>query len=45
MTLLQDRVSPGTIVNIISTSEHAGQPYLAPAAASNLSGPAAGDVQ
>ncbi len=34
------RKSPGTIVNIISTSEHAGQPYLAPyvAAKAGLAG-------
>jgi NAD(P)-dependent dehydrogenase (short-subunit alcohol dehydrogenase family) len=34
------RRSPGTIVNIISTSEHAGQPYLAPyvAAKAGLAG-------
>ena len=34
------RQAPGTIVNIISTSEHAGQPYLAPyvAAKAGLAG-------
>jgi NAD(P)-dependent dehydrogenase (short-subunit alcohol dehydrogenase family) len=31
---LVSRQAPGTIVNIISASEHAGQPYLAPYVAS-----------
>jgi NAD(P)-dependent dehydrogenase (short-subunit alcohol dehydrogenase family) len=31
---LRDRRAPGTIVNIISISEHGGQPYLAPYVAS-----------
>jgi NAD(P)-dependent dehydrogenase (short-subunit alcohol dehydrogenase family) len=37
---MQRRGAPGTIVNIISTSEHGGQPYLAPyvAAKAGLAG-------